>query len=173
MCSSDLARRGRSALLVPIALALAVALLAGLVTYLFLQDRRERTLAELRRPNGPALTAAREAGRVLFSYDYRQLDADFGNALSLTTGDFTSEYRDFADKVVKPVAAENQVVVKATVSQAGTTGQTTTDQVVALVLVDQVTTSSKVEDQAIDRSRVRMTLVDRDGKWLVSKVEAL
>ena len=140
------------------------------MTYLFLQDRRERALAELRRPNGPALTAAREAGRVLFSYDYRRLDADFASALSLTTGDFTGEYRDFADKVVKPVAEENQVVVRATVNQAGTTGQNTPDQVVALVLVDQVTTSSKIQDQAVDRSRVRMTLVERDGKWLVSKV---
>jgi len=165
--------RRRSPLLVPLVLGLVVALLAALVTYLFLQDRRERALSELRRPNGPALTAAREAGRVLFSYDYRHLDDDFSKAISLTTGDFTGEYRDFADKVVKPVAAENQVVVTATVSQAGTTGQTTPDQVVALVFVDQTTTSTKVTDQGVDHSRVRMTLVERDGRWLVSKVEAL
>jgi hypothetical protein len=30
-----------------------------------------------------------------------------------------------------------------------------------------------VQGTKVDQSRVRMTLVERDGRWLVSKVEAL
>ena len=94
-------------------------------------------------------------------------------ALGLTTGSFTQQYRDFAQKVVKPVAVQNQVVVAAMVNQVGATGATTTDQVVALVFLDQTTQSKVITNEAVDRSRVRMTLVPKDGKWLVSKVEAL
>ena len=164
----------RFAALLPLAaLGLVVLLLAALVAVLAVKDRDASRVAALRRQDGPALTAAREAGRLLFSYDYRKLDADFTAARGLTTGDFTKEYQDFTDKVVTPVAKENEVVVAATVGQAGTTGATTPDQVVALVFVDQVTTSKVAQDEAVDRSRVRMTLVERDGRWLVSKVEAL
>ncbi len=156
-----------------VAAALAVVLLTALVVGLGLRLLEQRQLAQVQRPSGPALTAAREAGKVLFSYDYNHLDADFAAALSLTTGSFTGEYRDFTEKVVKPVAVDNEVVVTASVSEAGATGRTTADQLVALVFVDQTTRSTLLTDQAVDRSRVRMTLVKRGSAWKVSKVEAL
>ncbi len=44
---------------------------------------------------------------------------------------------------------------------------------VALLFVDQTTTSTRLEGPKVDLNRVRMTLVEQDGKWLVSELDAL
>ena len=62
--------------------------------------------------------------------------------------------------------------MKANVSEAGVISASP-DKVDALVFLNQVTTSTRVEGEKIDQSRVRMRLVERDGSWLVEKVEAL
>ena len=46
-------------------------------------------------------------------------------------------------------------------------------EVTILVYLNQATTSSRVTGQQVDQSRVRMRLVERDGRWLVSEVTAL
>ncbi len=46
-------------------------------------------------------------------------------------------------------------------------------RVVTVVFVNQTTTSTRVEGPKIDQSRVRMTLREVDGEWLVERVDAL
>ncbi len=167
------ARPGRGGRLATLAAVLVVTVALGAVALLLLQRSRDAAeVASYYRPASAPLTAAREAGRLLFSYDHRTLDADFAAAAALTTGTFAKEYAQTTSAVVRPVAVENKAVVQAaSVAQAVASAEP--GRVVALVFVNQVTTSTKVQGQKVDQSRVRMTLVQRGDDWLVSKVEAL
>jgi Mce-associated membrane protein len=118
------------------------------------------------------LEQSREAARILFSYDYRQLDKDFAAGKSLTTGAFGKQYAETTAKVVTPVAKEKKAVVKAEVVTAGVV-RASPKTVVTIVYVNQVTTSSLAAAPKVDLSRVRMTLTKVGGHWLVSKVDAL
>lgn len=167
------AQPGRSGRLAALAAVLVVTVGLAAVALLLLQRSRDAAeVASYYRPSSAPLTAAREAGRLLFSYDHRTLDADFGAAKALTTGTFAKEYAQTTQSVVRPVATENKAVVEASaVAQALASAEQ--GRVVALVFVNQVTTSTKVRGEKVDQSRVRMTLVERGDRWLVSKVEAL
>jgi Mce-associated membrane protein len=151
------------------AVGLAVVLLAAL-TGLLAWQLRQQARAESARDE--ALAAARDAGRVLFSYDHESLEEDFAKGLALTTGDFRDEYRRTTTEVVTPVAERYDAVVVAEVVEAAVV-EARAKEVVALVFLNQGTTSTRVEGQQVDQSRVRMRLVERDGRWLVEEVSAL
>ena len=74
--------------------------------------------------------------------------------------------------MVRPSAEQYKVVVKAEVTAASVV-RASDDRVVALLFVDQTTTSTRLEGPKVDLNRVRMTLVEQDGKWLVSELDAL
>jgi hypothetical protein len=158
-------------------LGLVVLLLAGLVVVLALQVRERSALAKVQRSDGPALTAARDAGRLLFSYDSSQLDADLAAALPLTTAPYTDTYRTAARQVLWPAVTANGSAVVATVRQAGATAATTSTRLVALVLLDRTSRTVDAADPSatmpLDQVQLRMTLVPRGDRWLVSDVQAL
>jgi len=119
-----------------------------------------------------SLATSRDAARALFSYDYRSLDKDFTAALALTTGQFRDEYQKTTKDVVTPVATQYQAVVQAQVVEAAVV-QASRDTSTILVFINQATTSTRVQGQKIDQSRVRMQLRRINGSWLVDRVEAL
>jgi hypothetical protein len=119
-----------------------------------------------------AMAAATEAATALFSYSHENLADDFEKGLAFTTGEFQEEYRRTTQEVVTPVAERYDAVVVAQVSDVGVV-RATPDEVTALVFLNQVTTSTRVTGQQVDQSRVRMRLVERDGRWLVEEVDAL
>jgi Mce-associated membrane protein len=163
-------RRRRLVSLLPVALlALGAVLLAVGTVFLALDLREARETEEARTE---ALAQARDAARVLFSYDHETLDEDFAEGLAVTTGKFREEYAKTTSEVVKDVAVEYKAVVDATVREAGVISASP-DEVLALVFLNQATTSNRVEGQKIDQSRVRMRLVEEDGEWLVAEVRAL
>jgi Mce-associated membrane protein len=145
------------------------ALMAAATTYLWLQVREHQQTEQARRSG---LEASRDAARLLFSYDYRTLDKDFQTGLALTTGEFRTQYNKTTTKVVADVAKQYKAVVKANVVGAGIVSATP-EKVVAVVYVNQVTTSTRVTGEKVDLSRVRMTLERSDGRWLVTSVNAL
>lgn len=152
-----------------VAAGLLVLLLGAVVLVLALEHRDRGRLADVQSPTGPAMTAAREAGRRLFSYDAAR-DADAAAALRLTTSPYTARYRDAAQRVLRP--ALDGATVVADVRQVGATRATTADRLVALVLLDRTTTRAGAPAQ-VERQQLRMTLVQRDGSWRVSGVEQL
>jgi Mce-associated membrane protein len=164
------AAAGRRRLTLPVvALLLVTALMAAAATYLWLQVR-EHDQTESARRSG--LEASRDAARLLFSYDYRTLDKDFATGRALTTGEFRNQYAKTTTRVVADVARQYKAVVKADVVGAGVV-RATPNEVVTVVYVNQVTTSTRVTGEKVDLSRVRMTLRRSGGKWLVTSVNAL
>ena len=158
--------------LVLLAAGLVLLLLAVTVALLAVEHRDRRRLADVQRTGGPALTAAADAARVLFSYDASRLDADLAAALPLTTGAYTARYRDGTQQVLWPAARQDGSVVSADVREVGATRSTTADRLVALVLLDR-TTSRTGAAPVVDSEQLRMTLVEQGGRWRVSGVEQL
>jgi Mce-associated membrane protein len=147
---------------------LAAALAVGAVLVVQHRDHDARA-----RAGEQALAAARSAAVAVLSYDYRHLDADFAAAQELTAQPFTAEYQRTTAKAVKPVAAKNAAVVKASVSAAGVV-RAATDRVVVLAFVNQTTTSSRLQRPQVDQNRVELTMVRGEhGRWLVAGVRAM
>jgi len=119
-----------------------------------------------------ALAAARAHAQAILSYDHRTLDADFARAEKVLTGTFKGEYGRTTDTVVRPSAEQYKVVVQAEVTAASVV-RASENRVVVLLFVDQTTTSTRLEGPKVDLNRVRMTLVENDGNWLVSELSAL
>jgi Mce-associated membrane protein len=119
-----------------------------------------------------ALAAARSHAQAILSYDHRTLDADFARAGKVITGAFKGEYERTTTAVVRPTATQYRAVVKAEVTSAGVV-RASADRVVVLLFVDQTTTSTRLPTAKRDSSRVRMTLDNVGGRWLVSAVDAL
>jgi len=74
--------------------------------------------------------------------------------------------------VVKPLAVQNQAVVMAAVSEVSVMSTPDQASVKILAFVDQRTTSAKLQRPQVDQNRVILTMLQVDGRWLVSKVEA-
>ena len=160
----------RSALLpVLAALVLVLSLLVGFLAQQAISTRGTDP-DELQRRD--ALAAARSSARVIFSYDYRHLSRDFAAGRAFTTGAFRTEYDTTTAKLVTDVAQRYRGVAVADVSAAAvqTSGH---DRVVALVFLNQQSTSSVQTTPKISQSRLEMTLLRTRGRWLVSKVRAL
>lgn len=159
---------GRGALSLALVGALTALMVLG-VGYLGYRLNAERQTEAAREQ---AITASRDAARLLFSYDYTTLDEDFAKGLSVTTGQFRDDYSRTTTDVVAGVARQYKAVVVADVVESAVI-DAAPDEVTTLVFLNQATTSTQITGQQVDQSRVRMRLVERDGRWLVAEVQAL
>lgn len=150
--------------------------LAGLLVVVLvavgLLVRADRQAQAVEQARGEAVRAARTAATKILSYDYRRLDADFAAGRALTTSPFAEQYAKTTADAVKKVATDTKATVVAEVAAAGVE-QASAHQVVVVLFVNQTTTSSRLQRPQVDQNRVEMTLVERDGRWLVSQVRGL
>jgi Mce-associated membrane protein len=107
--------------------------------------------------------------QTLTSIDSAKIDDNFTAVLNGATGDFKDMYTQ-ASVQLRQLLLDNKasahgVVVDSAVQSA------TTDKVVVLLFVDQTVTNTNVPDPRIDRSRVKITMINVDGGWRASRVE--
>jgi Mce-associated membrane protein len=179
---------GAAGALVPVLAAVAV-VLTGLTGYLgwraydtggqasLVATRKDvqTSLAAAQRVDASstqALMAARSAARLVFSYDYRKLAADFKAGRAVTTGAFQQEYDRTTQRLVDDVAPRYKAVVVADVSEAAVV-RAEEAKVVCLVFVNQQSSSSLMKGVKVTQSRLEMTLVRTGDRWLVSAIKAL
>lgn len=148
--------------------ALLVVVLAA-VALLVRADQHARAVDAAR---GEAVRAARTAATAILSYDYRHLDADFAKGRAFTAPPFAQQYAKTTADAVKQVATDTKASVVAQVAAAGVE-QASEHRVVVVLFVNQTTTSTRLERPQVDQNRVEMTMVERDGRWLVSQVSGL
>lgn len=117
-----------------------------------------------------ALDAARQRTVALTSYDFRRLDQDFTAVLDTSTGPFSEEYAKATGELRESFTA-SETVATSTVLAAGLESFGA-GRAVAVVAVDQVLASKGAQPRT-ERNRLRMTLVEADGTWLVEMVERL
>ncbi len=154
------------------AIVLVAAAIAGVLIYRLAAADPNNPPDSQARSRSEALAAARSHAQEILSYDHRTLDADFARAEAALTGKFKKDYARTTSTVVRPSAEQYKVVVKAEVTAASVV-RASDHRVVALLFVDQTTTSTRLEGPKVDLNRVRMTLVQEDGNWLVSELDAL
>ena len=158
--------------LVPVLTGLVV-VLAALTGFLGWEAQRTAGAAPVVKTRDDAVASAREAARLVFSYDYRHLAKDFAAGKAVTTGDFSKEYDRTTAKLSDDFAPRYKAVVSADVS-ASSVVRESGDQVVCLVFVNQVSTSSLITTPKVTQSRLEMTMQKgKDGRWRVAKIDAL
>jgi Mce-associated membrane protein len=152
-------------------LAAAVVLLAAASAagwlYFFQYRVDQQTDAEAARV---ALDAAKDGTIALLSYAPETLDQDFATAKARLTGDFLDYYTDFTEKVVAPAAKQKSVKTEATIAQAAVS-EIKPDSAVALLFVNQATTSQENPDGAFASSSIKVGLTKVDGAWMISSFD--
>ncbi|CAM3453433.1 hypothetical protein [Stackebrandtia soli] len=129
-----------------------------------------------------AAKAARTAAAALFSYDHRDFDASVENGAKYAYGEFAKSWTRATEGLKETaVSQEAQVVAKVVdvaVLNPRTTyteksGTTYDHAVEILAFMDQTTKNAKIEGQKNDQSRLVLTMVEVDGRWLTVNVVAL
>jgi len=123
----------------------------------------------LDRARDGALAAATSGAATVLSYDYRHLTADISKAGALLTPSFRARYAKTMNAGVKPLAEKYHARTTAAVTAAASV-TTSTDRAVVLVFVAQTVSNSQLSADRLDRSRNNVTLVRRDGRWLIDNL---
>ena len=144
-------------------LVASIAAAGGVYWWIYRPDRLTNAASQQR-----VTDAAREGTVALLSYAPETLDKDLATAKSHLTGEFLKYYSDFTDKIVAPAAKQKGVKTEATVARAAVS-EMQPDHAVVLVFVNQVTTSKDRPDPALATSSVLVTMVNQDGRWLISE----
>jgi Mce-associated membrane protein len=159
----------------PVVAAVAGALCVPAAVVVALLARHVDSSATKDDARAAAVVAAQRDAHDLLSYDYRSLDRDVARAQAETTGTFARQYRATASQLLAE-ARQVRAIVQATVSTPGVV-RASADTVVVLVFVDQASVKQlpgqKSPTTRIDQSRVRMTMQNAHGRWLVAQLDAL
>ncbi|MDX6277214.1 MAG: Mce-associated rane protein [Nocardioidaceae bacterium] len=155
--------RARPTLLIAglVAAVLAAALLGGL----WLNGRHD---ARLRQSETAARQAAKTYAVDLTTYDYTSLDHDFGWVTNGATASFAKEYAS-ANAPLRTVIAKLKARATGTVTDAAATAKSTS-KVEVLLFVDQTIVNGTNSKKRTERNRVVMTMVQRNGRWIVDDV---
>lgn len=151
---------GRGARLVAVG---AVALAAAAAVLLGIQAHRAGAEADARTD---ALAAAGKRVPELLGYDSSTLEEDLSDALAQTTGEFTTDYGQILDEVVKPQAKARRISTVAQVSAAGVV-RGDADRVVVLLFLTQTTTTGK-DGATVAGSRVEVTMERTGDDWKIA-----
>ncbi|KUI12214.1 hypothetical protein AU191_18650 [Mycolicibacterium acapulense] len=148
------------------ALVLAFVALLGTTGFLGWQLWQERQVAQA---GEQARAAAVTYAQVLTSIDSAKVDENFDAVLDGATGEFKDMYSQSSSQLrqllIDNKASAHGVVLESAVQSA------TKDKAVVLLFVDQSVSNTNVPDPRIDRSRIKMTMENVDGRWRASKVE--
>jgi type II secretory pathway pseudopilin PulG len=151
-----------------VALGLVAVLLAGLVGY-FVRESRELDAVEKARKQ--AGYAATQAAQDISSYDYRTLESDLKRAAGHTTGKFRTEFEATIPRV-RTAATQTRTVVEGTAIKTGIE-EASPGRVIVLVYLNQQTAKTANGEKLPTQFRLRMTMVETGGKWLVEKLETV
>ncbi|HEX3823043.1 MAG TPA: hypothetical protein VHV79_01105 [Mycobacteriales bacterium] len=162
---------------VAIALVLVVAALLGIVLHrLSAQNDRQHAAATAAYLGGPAAQAAeasasREATATL-TYNYKTLAANFATAEAGMTPSFRASYLKSTETLVTPTAPKTQADSTAAVT-AGGVSQASATTATVLLFVDQTVTNNLLAHPRLDRSRIEVSMVKVNGKWLINNLVPL
>lgn len=159
-------RVGTPLLVVLAALTVVLGAALGFVVY------KSGELSATERASRQAVLAASRVAQDVSSYDYRTLDSDFKTASEQTTGELRTQYDRLAQQV-KASAVEQQAVAQTTVLKTGAVSATR-EKVVVLVYANRSTANSKQKQQQLPESlRIKVTMVEKDGRWLAEELVVL
>jgi len=154
---------------VVVVLAGALVLAVALAGWMGLKVRSDNDLQDARRE---VLAAANAYAVDLTTYNHSRLEADFQKVLENSTGDFRSEYTA-ASASLRELIAKFKATATGKVLDSAVVLAEDEDRAVVLLFVDQSVSNSNSTEPRVDRSRMKMGLEKRDGRWLISSLDLL
>ncbi len=139
--------------------------LAGLLYFQYRPDRQTDDAAAQ-----AAVAAAKDGTAAVYTYSADTLDRDISSAKSYLTGDFLSEYQQYAQSPATAATKQNAVKTTATVAGAAPV-EVHPGTAEVLVFVNQSTTSAQSPGPMQASRSVLVTLLKVDGKWLISSLK--
>jgi hypothetical protein len=122
-----------------------------------------------------ASDAAAVAAETIFSYQYNKLKQHLSDSKELMTPKFGKKFEDISP-ALSTLAPQRRIQVKAVVRNAATIecgSKCDEDKAKVLVFIDQARVADGVDKPTVFGNRVEMTMVKRNGDWLVDDVKAL
>ncbi len=124
---------------------------------------------EVRDATVAAQGAAERAIVPVLSYDYRTLEEDQATAQSYLTDSYRKDYDELFE-FLRENSPNTETVVEAEVLASGVV-RSGVDRVQVLLFVNRPTTNKQSEEPVIYKDQVTVTMVQRDGDWLVDDLE--
>ncbi|WP_040818034.1 h domain protein [Nocardia jiangxiensis] len=153
----------------PILTAVAAVLLVAAVTVGVFTGIRFWNDRQAEQARSASVDAARHTVSAMFTYDFNNVDTQLPKAAEALTPSFKSDYLKLIDQAIAPGAKQKQLTVQATTQAAGVVSADRSHAVVLLYL-NQVTTSKDSPQGTVTPSRVRVSLENDGGHWLVGQV---
>lgn len=148
-------------------LGIAAVVLAGATATFAWLTVRDADIANARTV---AVSAAEEKVVKLLSYDHRSLQADQESRGADLTGTFKNDYVALLRDVVAPAATQQQLSTRSAVVSSSVVDAQGTDTVTVLLFLNQTSQSAAKKDPTMTGSRVRVSMNEVDGDWLVSGI---
>lgn len=122
-----------------------------------------------------AAEAAASAAETIFTYRYDQLEAYEKDANDVMTPSFAEDFRTISP-ALQDLAPQRKIQVEATTRDAAPENcgdDCRRGRAEVLVFVDQARLADGSSTPTVFGNRVQMTMVERDGRWLVDDIKAL
>ncbi|HET7736357.1 MAG TPA: hypothetical protein VFK52_10305 [Nocardioidaceae bacterium] len=116
------------------------------------------------------IALAKTATPLVLSYEFSSLDAYRDQVQDVTTGEFRAELLELIDSRIRPTATKERITTKATVPEVAVVSASS-ERVVVLAFVNQVTHKKSYADPRVEGSRVRVTFVREGSDWMIAQLE--
>ena len=138
----------------------------------FLEWRDDSNVVEA---HEKAATTAASAGETIFTYQYNELDDHLKDSKAIMTPSFGKKFESIAP-ALRNLAPQRKIQVKATVRHAAAIECGSTcrpDRATILVFIDQARVADGAKEPTVFGNRIKLNMVERDGRWLVNNIDAL
>ena len=119
-----------------------------------------------------AVARGRSAVTDLLSYEPGRLSAELHSETRLMTPGFADRYESMINRSVLPTATRDKIRSAAAVKDVAVTSRGR-DRVILLMFVNVVTSAADSPQPRAGGSRLRVTMVERNGSWVVGDVDAI
>jgi len=165
-------RRPSAALIALMVLAIASVAFGAYGAWRGVDEWRSNSVAETR---AVATDAAASASEKIFSYRYNELDQHMRESQATMTPKFAKKFRSISP-ALNALAPQRKIQVKAVVRHAAAKecgDACSAQKATVLIFIDQARLSADTDKPTVFGNRIEVSMVERNGKWLVDDIKAL
>ena len=165
-------RKPSAVLIGLIGLTVAAFVFAGYGLWQGVEQWRSNNVAESREV---AADAAASAAETIFTYQYNKLAEHTRESQKLMTPTFAKKFKAVSP-ALNALAPQRKIQVKAVVRNAATVecaDECAADRAKVLVFIDQARVADGADKPTVFGNRILVSMLERDGKWLVGDIKAL
>jgi Mce-associated membrane protein len=151
--------------------AVTLVVIVGLAVALIVSQVQLSNQNALNADRTSAVAAAKVFAHDVATYSYRHLHRDFGRVESESTAAFRRDFIRSSGSLSK-VLVQYKATASAKVLEAGVSS-IDSNKAVVLVFVNQSVANSTQQGVRTDDSRIKVTLVRHDGRWLLQDLKVV